>query len=142
MQTQNEILYLVRMDEERESHLNLKEPFAPSEDLKVGLLTRKIKGGYIGNFEDIPEQEKDNEYLQTGYRIGYEGWAEAFNTFFMWHNETVNVWSHFLGAVAFLTTAVLILMFLPNMKAEALTMSNEFNSLKLDQNLTMQSFID
>ena len=57
------------MDEERESHLNLKEPFAPSEDLKVGLLTRKTKGGYIGNFEDIPEQEKDNEYLQTGYRI-------------------------------------------------------------------------
>jgi predicted membrane channel-forming protein YqfA (hemolysin III family) len=42
----------------------------------------------------------DNEAIQTGYRYGLTV-PQAFASLFALHNETMNVWSHLLGAVTF-----------------------------------------
>ena len=33
----------------------------------------------------------------TGYRIGFAGIKGGLRTLFIWNNESVNVWTHFVG---------------------------------------------
>ena len=46
----------------------------------------------------------DNEYIEHGYRVDH-GWRAACASFLSLHNETVNVWSHALGFLLFLSAA-------------------------------------
>lgn len=41
-------------------------------------------------------------YIHTGYRALHQGWRYYFLSLFQRHNETVNVWTHLLGALAVL----------------------------------------
>jgi adiponectin receptor len=70
------------------------------------------KDGYVGTWLECPEELRDNEYIIYGYRINYRGWLGkngVLSTFALWHNETVNVWSHFIGLlIFFLITCFLI----------------------------------
>lgn len=79
--------------------------------------------GYIGNRADvadieIPPQEEfktfighmllaptfllDNEYILHGYRINFNTKKKICRSLFQLHNETVNVWSHITGVIAFI----------------------------------------
>ncbi|OSD01469.1 HlyIII-domain-containing protein [Trametes coccinea BRFM310] len=52
---------------------------------------------------EIPDWQKDNEYILTGYRRATASWrACAASIFGYLHNETVNIHSHLGGAVLFL----------------------------------------
>ena len=75
----------------------------------------KTEHGFIGSILHYPEDLRDNEFITTGYRIGYPGFKNAFKTMFIPNNETVNVWSHFLGKVFFLCTIVYICVVYPQM---------------------------
>ncbi|KAK8806989.1 hypothetical protein WA158_003748 [Blastocystis sp. Blastoise] len=44
---------------------------------------------------------RDNDYIQTGYRMALT-LKETFLSIFQLHNETVNIWSHFIGVAIFL----------------------------------------
>jgi len=59
------------------------------------------KDGFIGSILHFPEELRDNEFITTGYRIGYKGIGNGFKTMLIPNNETVNVWSHFLGKLFF-----------------------------------------
>ncbi|TBU44749.1 HlyIII-domain-containing protein [Dichomitus squalens] len=51
---------------------------------------------------EIPEWQRDNEYILTGYRRATGSWrACAASVFGYLHNETVNIHSHLGGAVLF-----------------------------------------
>ena len=69
---------------------------------------------YIGDVDDpnLEEYIKDNPYMRKGYRIGFSTYGDAANSFFMLHNESLNVWSHFLGAIFFLLAAVYVCVYL------------------------------
>jgi adiponectin receptor len=49
----------------------------------------------------------DNEWIMTGYRPPSTFWG-TFGSLFSIHNETMNVWSHLIGALYFLASFVLI----------------------------------
>ena len=70
---------------------------------------------YIGSIYDYPEDLIDNEYIMTGYRIGFKGIKNGLRTLFMAHNETVNVWTHLLGKVFFLCVLIFIAWAYPSM---------------------------
>ena len=70
-----------------------------------------------GQLSDIPVWNKDNEYVKSGYRVNYSSNKEIAWSFFQFHNETVNIWSHFLGKVIFFTIGVLLFIYHPNMQA-------------------------
>ena len=38
--------------------------------------------------------------MRTGYRIRYNTWRLILGSFFQIHNETVNIWTHFLGLLS------------------------------------------
>lgn len=54
---------------------------------------------FIANIEQCPPHLIDNEYIKGGYRLYFTNFKELVNSLFMWHNETINVWTHLLGAL-------------------------------------------
>lgn len=69
---------------------------------------------YVGHISGYPENMRDNPYITTGYRIGFRGFKGGFKTLFMWHNETVNVWTHFLGKLAAFVFIILVFILFPS----------------------------
>lgn len=63
---------------------------------------KKAKRSFIGNQEDAASHVVDNEFIRSGYRINHHSCCRSFKSLFTCHNETVNVWSHLLGAIFFL----------------------------------------
>ncbi|CAI2362345.1 unnamed protein product [Moneuplotes crassus] len=56
---------------------------------------------FIGTYEEADEYLRDNPEIRTGYRIKYNKFCIVLKSLFMWHNETVNIWSHLLGLMVF-----------------------------------------
>ncbi|GAA5980698.1 hypothetical protein JCM11641_000179 [Rhodosporidiobolus odoratus] len=61
-------------------------------------------------YEELPIEWRNNEHLLDGYRyIPIESWGRLLKSGIEWHNETVNIQSHFLG---FLSLAILLFSYL------------------------------
>lgn len=52
----------------------------------------------IGRITEAPEHHRDNEFIHSGYRINFNSSKHVLKSLFMIHNESVNIWSHLLGA--------------------------------------------
>ncbi|KAL8292051.1 hypothetical protein RQP46_001517 [Phenoliferia psychrophenolica] len=50
------------------------------------------------HLHQVSEWRRDNPAILTGWRRESETWKEVFDSLWFWHNETVNVWSHIIGA--------------------------------------------
>ncbi|KAI9569958.1 hemolysin-III related-domain-containing protein [Boletus coccyginus] len=54
------------------------------------------------SWNEIPEWQRDNEYILSGYRPVQNRWSGCVASIFdSFHNETVNIHSHFWGAILF-----------------------------------------
>ncbi|TFK73497.1 HlyIII-domain-containing protein [Pluteus cervinus] len=54
-------------------------------------------------WQDIPDWQKDNEFIHAGYRRIQHHWRGCFVSVYAYlHNETVNIHTHLWGAVIFL----------------------------------------
>jgi hypothetical protein len=96
------------------------------EDLKkdhVAILNLPHCDGLI---EDIPTWQKDNELILTGYRVNYLGFNNVGRTFFMFHNESVNVWSHFIGFLMFISAIIWVFSTQPNMYRQGKSVIKDF----------------
>lgn len=73
--------------------------------LKLCPRRRKGKKGRklpkLMHIDDIPGYLKDNEFVITGWR-NEMALHKALATFFQWHNESLNIWSHAFGVLLFL----------------------------------------
>ena len=58
--------------------------------------------GFIGTLDQAAQYQKD-KYLFTGYRVNYRNKRSLAKTFFMFHNESMNIWIHVTGVFIFLT---------------------------------------
>ena len=57
---------------------------------------------HIGVADELEPENVWNKYIVTGYRINYLSWRPILGSLFQWHNETINIWTHMIGFVAFL----------------------------------------
>lgn len=62
------------------------------------------------SFEDLKNGTQwrflaDNDFIRNGYRASLSA-GQALRSMFAWHNETVNVWSHGLGATVFIVLMI------------------------------------
>ncbi|KWU44773.1 HlyIII-domain-containing protein, partial [Rhodotorula sp. JG-1b] len=61
-------------------------------------------------YEELPEEWRNNPHILHGYRyIPIEQYGALLKSMFQWHNETVNIQSHFIG---FLSLAALLINYL------------------------------
>ena len=72
----------------------------------------------IGTYEDAPDFIQDNEYIKTGYILHCNTFKKTFKSLFMWHNETINIWSHLLGALFFFALIFYTEIFITNFKTQ------------------------
>ena len=50
-------------------------------------------------WDDLPSWRRDNAYIRSGYRSDRGSYANSARSLLRLHNETVNIWSHLLGAI-------------------------------------------
>jgi adiponectin receptor len=55
----------------------------------------------IGKLDDMHSYLLDNEFIVKGYRLNFNSTKKIFRSLFLVHNETVNIWTHFLGFLLF-----------------------------------------
>ena len=55
----------------------------------------------LGTYEEAPKFIQDNEYLKHGYLLHCNTFKKIFKSFLIIHNESVNIYSHLLGAFFF-----------------------------------------
>ena len=77
-----------------------------ASNLFLGIVAQDMKP-YIGEIEEAPEYHRFNPHIKHGYRINYQTWSATLLSIFQCHNETINVWSHFIG---FLISLVALLV--------------------------------
>ena len=56
---------------------------------------------FIGSIDQAEEFQRTNKHIKRGYRVNFNTFWDTTKTLFMIHNETVNVWSHLIGALVF-----------------------------------------
>jgi len=80
-------------------------PPSSSSISRIGSSTLSLLS--FDNLKEHHDYMADNEWIMTGYRPPSSFWG-TFGSLFSIHNETMNVWSHLIGAVYFLASFVLI----------------------------------
>lgn len=102
-------------------------------------IVKKMKDAFIGSWLEAPGFIRDNEYIKGGYRINFNSAKKIFRSLFMVHNESMNIWSHLLGVILFITFVVYIAVYitpkitLPDFKNQLRTKYN-WTSLYPDTN--------
>ena len=66
---------------------------------------------FIGHYHEAPNYMKDNEHITHGYRINFDSPKKILRSLFMVHNESVNIWSHFLPAIILICLLFYLLVF-------------------------------
>lgn len=62
---------------------------------------------YVGLAHEAPKFSQDNEFILHGYRVNFHTCETIAKSLCLCHNETVNVWTHLVGA---LFTVILIIV--------------------------------
>lgn len=63
---------------------------------------------FIGSRYESADYCVYNPHIYKGYRINYKSWGVTIWSLFQCHNETINVWTHFLGFWACMTALIII----------------------------------
>ncbi|KAF4460459.1 mPR-like GPCR [Fusarium albosuccineum] len=59
-------------------------------------------------WDDLPAWRRDNSFIRSGYRQSHGSYTHSLSSLFYLHNESVNIWSHLLGAAVFLVSAAYV----------------------------------
>lgn len=63
---------------------------------------QKIEHALLILWDDLPAWRRDNAFILTGYRQSRSSYTHSIRSLFYLHNESVNIWSHLLGALVFI----------------------------------------
>ena len=58
---------------------------------------------YVVPFEDLPEWMQIDPYIRHGYRKQSSSFRKCYESLFYLHNETVNIWSHLIVGLFFVS---------------------------------------
>ncbi|KAI9821356.1 MAG: hypothetical protein M1832_003362 [Thelocarpon impressellum] len=70
---------------------------------------QKIEKALLVLWDDLPHWQRDNQHIHSGYRPQSDSYKTSFASLGYFHNESVNIYSHLLGAVLF--TAISIILY-------------------------------
>ena len=73
---------------------------------------------HLGSYEEAPKFLQDNEYIKNGYLLHCNTFNKILKSFLILHNETINIWSHLLGAIFFLCLILYTSIYITNIKTQ------------------------
>lgn len=68
----------------------------------------KLEHSLLMLWDDLPAWRRDNAFILSGYRQSRGSYAHSLRSLFYLHNESVNIWSHLLGAAVALAGAAYV----------------------------------
>jgi adiponectin receptor len=68
----------------------------------------KVESALLVLWDELPHWRRDNAFIIRGYRQTSNSVRASLASLGYLHNETVNIWTHLLGAVAFAVVGVLL----------------------------------
>ncbi|KAG9845610.1 hemolysin-III channel protein Izh2, partial [Aureobasidium melanogenum] len=77
-----------------------------NEDDIVTKVEKKVSHALTVLWSDLPSWQQDNHYIHSGYRPASNSFYRSFSSLSYVHNETVNIYTHLLGAVASLVCSI------------------------------------
>lgn len=85
---------------------SIQEQNETQEDDLVTKVEKKVSHALTVLWSDLPPWQRDNHYIHSGYRPASNSFSRSFSSLSYIHNETVNIYTHLLGAVAALLCAL------------------------------------
>jgi adiponectin receptor len=82
-----------------------KSPTSSKEPLTTRLET-KLQNTLTVLWNDLPTWQQDNIHIHSGYRPASNSYSKSFSSLTHLHNETVNIYTHLIGALLALFAAV------------------------------------
>jgi adiponectin receptor len=71
-------------------------------------IEKRVESALTVLWDDLPSWQQDNHYIHSGYRPASSSFQKSFASLGYLHNESVNIYSHLIGAVAFTSAGVLL----------------------------------
>lgn len=92
------------------SQLRQRRPSTAAETI-VGAAKQvetKIEEALLQIWDQLEPWRRDNAYILSGYRSTSNSYWRSFKSLAYLHNESVNIWSHLLGALGFTVAGVFL----------------------------------
>ena len=106
-----------------------KKSFEEKEKENINSKYEGKKGIILGTYNDLPDFYKDNEYIKKGYLLDCDSIIKALKCLFFLHNESINIWSHLLGAIFFICLICYTAIFITNYKTQFNNVKNGINQM-------------
>src|SRR5436305_5620486 len=71
-------------------------------------IEERVEKAILLLWDELPSWQQDNHYIRSGYRRESRSYRESFASLGYLHNESVNIYSHLLGAIAFTCLGVIL----------------------------------
>ena len=84
----------------------------------------------LGSFDEAPKFMQDNEFIKRGYLLNCTTFKKTFKSLFMWHNETINIWSHLLGAIFFFALIFFTTIFITNYDSQLKEIKKDISNIE------------
>lgn len=68
----------------------------------------RVEGALTVLWDDLHEWQRDNHYIHSGYRPPSGSFTKSFASLGYLHNESVNIYTHLLGALLFSLSGVVL----------------------------------
>lgn len=72
----------------------------------VKAVEEKIESTLLVAWDELPDWRRDNAFITTGYRPTSNSYQRSLASIFSVHNESVNIWTHLLGAIVFVSAGI------------------------------------
>jgi adiponectin receptor len=102
------------LEEEKQNESEVSNSFIKSKELDL----EKEFDLTLGTFEEAEKFMQDNEYIREGYILNCNTFKRTLRSLLMIHNETVNVWSHLVGAIFFFFLIWYTTIFITNLQTQ------------------------
>ena len=102
------------LEEEKQNESEDSNSFIKSKELDL----EKEFDLTLGTFEEAEKFMQDNEYIREGYILNCNTFKRTLRSLVMIHNETVNVWSHLVGAIFFFFLIWYTTIFITNLQTQ------------------------
>ena len=83
----------------------------------------------LGTYEEASKFVQDNEYIIGGYLLNCNTFKKTIRSLLIIHNETVNVWSHLIGACSFFLLIWYTVIFITNLQTQISNIRSDASTL-------------
>jgi adiponectin receptor len=102
-------------------------------------LPRKLANSLLCTWEELPPWQRDNHYILSGYRRESHSIRASILSVGYLHNESVNIWSHLIGALAFGIVGATIYLLVFGSESP-MTLFRAFEHMPLEEKISLAAF--